>query len=321
MQDGRDRIITVGDAATGMEAVFGTVGARLVALRRPDGRGGRIELVHGTSASGPGAGADPYAGAVCGRYANRIGGGRFPLDGRIVEIATNEGSNTLHGGPQGFDARPWSAETAVDGVRFRLTSPDGDQGFPGRAAITADYRFTGGTLSLDLTATTDAPTVMNLTHHAYWNLAGAGDALGHTLEIAAGSFTPVGPGLIPTGAIEPVAGTRFDFRSARRVAGSFDHNFCLDGERGVLRRACRLADPESGRAMEMWTTEAGLQVYTADHFGPHLVGADGPLRRNGGIALEPQTFPDAPNRPAFPDATLRPGRTYRHRIEWRFTGR
>ena len=287
------------DNGTGLVATLSTRGARLASFTM-DG----VELLVGTEAD--------YAGAVCGRYANRIANAQFPLDGRIVKLVANHGGNTLHGGARGFDKYEWEAREDASGVTFTMTSPDGDQGFPGALDAWAHYSLEGDTLTLALKAQCSAPTVVNLTNHAYWNLAGGGDARGHILQIAADHYLPVDENLIPLDGITAVAGTDFDFRSPRVIATEKDHNFCLTGERGKLRPVAMLRDPQSGRRLDFSTTEAGLQLYTAQHFSA-------PLTRYGGVALEAQTWPDAPNNAAFPSAVLRPGETYRHTMSWRFS--
>ena len=282
----------------GIVATLSSLGARLVSLKWHG-----VETLFG--------GEPDYAGVICGRFANRIADGAFTLDGKRYELARNEPRATLHGGPKGFDKLPWTGEPVPKGVRYTLFSPDGDQGFPGAITATATYTLTRGLLACDLTAETTEPTVVNLTNHAYWNLAGSGDARNQTLQIFADRYTPADDRLIPVGQPLPVAGTRFDFRKARPIAEIYDINFCLTDARGELHHAATLADPKTKRSLELWTTEPGLQLYTAQHFSA-------PQTQYGAIALEPQTWPDAPNRPDFPSATLRPGETYGHRIEWRF---
>jgi aldose 1-epimerase len=286
------------DGGTGLVATLSTHGARLESVKW-----------HGTEILAGGV-AD-YAGAVCGRYANRIAGGAFTLDGVRHELSRNEPGATLHGGKEGFDKRDWVASHIAQGVRYTLLSPDGDQGFPGGVIATATYALVGDLLVLELTASTTLPTVVNLTNHAYWNLAGGGDARKHYLQISADRYTPANAALIPQGPPKDVAGTEFDFRKSREISGIYDINFCLNGKRGELQHAATLSEPKSRRSLEVWTTEPGVQLYTSQHFSA-------PLTQYGAIALEPQTWPDAPNRPDFPPATLRPGDQYQHRIEWRF---
>ncbi|MFK4064425.1 aldose epimerase family protein [Streptomyces sp. NPDC029674] len=252
----------------------------------------------------------PYFGALVGRYANRIAGGSFVLDGRTYHLARNNGPNALHGGERGFDKHVWDAEPAgAHGVRLSRVSPDGEEGYPGRLAVSATYTLDGaGALRIAYEATTDAPTVVNLTNHTYWNLAGVGtgSALGHELRIAASRITPVDGDGIPTGVYEDVAGTRFDFRAGRGAGPGYDHNYVLD--KGVTAEpveVAELCDPVSGRVLTVATTEPGLQLYTADHFAAEL-----PFAPGDGIALETQRFPDSPRRTHFPAAVLRPGEVY-----------
>ncbi|MFJ2769783.1 aldose epimerase family protein [Streptomyces sp. NPDC087300] len=269
----------------------------------------------------------PYFGALVGRYANRIAGGAFALDGRTYRLARNNGPNGLHGGERGFDKHVWHAEPeGAHGVRLSRVSPDGEEGYPGRLAVSVTYSLEpadapGGTGALRIAyeATTDAPTVVNLTNHTYWNLAGAGtgSALGHEVRIAAARLTPVDGTGIPTGAYEEVGGTRFDFRVARAVGAGIDHNYVLD--KGVTAgpvEVARLCDPGSGRVLSVATTEPGLQLYTADHFAGDL-----PFAPGGGIALETQRFPDSPNQSGFPSAVLRVGEVFSSESVYAFSAR
>ncbi|MEU6222987.1 aldose epimerase family protein [Streptomyces sp. NPDC047042] len=250
---------------------------------------------------------EPYFGALVGRYANRIAGASFPLDGRTYELAPNNAPNSLHGGTHGFDKRVWDAEPVEHGVRLSRVSPDGEEGFPGRLAVSATYTLDAdGALRIAYEAVTDAPTVINLTNHTYWNLSGpaSGSTAGHILRVDASRYTPVDADLIPTG-VEPVAGSRFDFRAERKVGDLYDHNFVLDkGRTADAVEVAELYDPASGRVVTVATTEPGLQLYTADHLGE-------PFGPGHGVALETQHFPDSPNRPEFPSTELRPGDTFR----------
>ncbi|EGX57381.1 aldose 1-epimerase [Streptomyces zinciresistens K42] len=260
----------------------------------------------------------PYLGALVGRYANRIAGGRFPLDGVTYAVEPNSPPNSLHGGGRGFDKRVWDVQPVAHGLRLSRVSPHGEEGFPGRLAVTATYTLEeGGALRFAYEAVTDAPTVVNLTNHSYFNLAGprSGGAGGHELRLAASRFTPVDADLIPDGPLREVAGSRFDFRQGRKTGAGYDHNFVFD--KGVTARAeevAELYDPSSGRALTVATTEPGIQVYTGDHLGePHAPG--------DGIALETQHFPDSPNRPDFPSTVLRPGEVYRSETVYAFSAR
>ncbi|MFJ4961061.1 aldose epimerase family protein [Streptomyces sp. NPDC088729] len=258
----------------------------------------------------------PYFGALVGRYANRIAGAAFELDGRAHRLTRNEGRNHIHGGSRGFDKRMWRAAAVRDGVRMTLVSEDGEEGFPGRLDFSVTYTVeAGGALRIACRATTDAPTVLNPTNHTYWNLAGAdsGSALGQQLRIAAGHITPVDAESVPTGELMPVAGSRFDFRRMRAVGAGYDHNFVLDEAGDGV--AAELYDAGSGRVLTVRTSEPGLQLYTADHF-------DGrPFGPCAGIALETQHFPDSPNRPEFPSTVLRPGEEFASSTEFAFSVR
>ncbi|MFI7391947.1 aldose epimerase family protein [Streptomyces tendae] len=259
---------------------------------------------------------EPYLGALVGRYANRIGGGRFPLDGRTYTLEPNEGPNTLHGGARGFDKRVWDVAAVEEGVRLSRVSPHGEEGFPGRVEMSVTYTLDGaGALRIAYEAVTDAPTVLNPTNHSYFNLGGSGHAGGHELRLAASRITPVDAGLIPTGALDDVTDTRFDFRRARKVGSGYDHNFVLDkGVTAAAEEVAELYDPASGRVLTVATTEPGLQLYTADHLGEPFAPGDG-------IALETQHFPDSPNRPGFPSTVLRPGEVFRSETVYGFSVR
>ncbi|MFE0358437.1 aldose epimerase family protein [Streptomyces nigra] len=260
----------------------------------------------------------PYLGALIGRYANRIAGGRFPLDGVSYALDPNTPPNSLHGGARGFDKRVWDVAPVEHGLRLTRVSPHGEEGFPGRLEVTATYTLEdGGALRFVYEAVTDAPTVVNLTNHSYFNLAGAGsgDAGGHELRLDASRFTPVDADLIPTGVLEDVTGTRFDFRQARKVGSGYDHNFALDkGVTKDAREVAELYDPSSGRLLTVSTTEPGLQLYTADQI-------EEPFSPGDGVALETQHFPDSPNRPDFPSTVLRPGEVYRSETVYAFSAR
>ncbi|GAA2419685.1 galactose mutarotase [Streptomyces pulveraceus] len=278
-----------------------TYGGIVQSVEVPDRDGARAGVALGLpDLAGYETFSGPYFGALVGRYANRIGGARFELDGRTHRLTPNEGRNQVHGGARGFDKRVWRAREVAGGVELSLVSEDGEEGFPGRLAVSAAYTLDeGGALRITYRATTDAPTVLNLTNHTYWNLAGdgSGSALGQVLRIAAGRITPADAESLPTGAFLPVEGTRFDFREPVPVGAGYDHNFVLDG----TGPAAELYDAASGRVLTVTTTEPGLQLYTADHF-------DGrPFGPCAGIALETQHFPDSPNRPEFPSTVLRPG--------------
>ena len=297
-----------------LRASFTPLGARLVSVYF-DG----VDVVAGARDDAGFMAGEVYAGAVCGRFAGRISHARFPLDGREIVLTPTAGGDQLHGGPTNFCNTLWKAEPSGSTVKFSLHSPDGDQGFPGDLDVTAAYGLEGSVLSLELEARTAKPTVINLTNHTYWNLAGQGSGLDQEAMIEAQSYLPLNERKLPTGAVATVAGTRWDFRKMRKVGEPYDHCFVLGGRRGELKRACVMRDPKSGRRMEVHTTECGLQFYTADHWSEAMTGKYGPLSQHCSIAIEPQNFPDAPNHPNFPSAVLRPGEVYRHRSEWRFS--
>lgn len=270
-----------------------------------------------------------FFGAIVGRYANRIAGGKFILDGERFETDANDNGNTLHGGSKGLDRRVWRiAETGPDFATFTIRDPAGWMGFPGALDISCTYRLKPpATLCVELAATCDRPTLCNLAHHSYFNLddGGRSDILDHRLRIAASAYLPVDEEGIPTGAVMPVEGTAFDFVLPRAIRPSdggetpYDHNFCLSAARGPLRQAAWAQGPASGIEMEVWTTEPGLQLFTGHFPDREAAGLGGiPYRSRAGFCLEPQIWPDSPNQPYFPQAVLRPGEEYRQVSEYRF---
>lgn len=294
-------------------------GGIVQSLEVPDREGHAASVVLGFAdldgyLSNPG----PYLGALIGRYANRIAHGRFPLDGLTYALDPNDPPNSLHGGERGFDKRVWQVTPVEHGVRLSRVGPHGEEGFPGRLEVSATYTLSSdGALRIVYEAVTDAPTVVNLTNHSYFNLAGAGSgsAGGHELRIAASRYTPVDADLIPTGSLDEVAGTRFDFRQARKAGAGYDHNFVLDkGVTGAAEQVAELYDPSTGRALTVATTEPGLQLYTGEHLTEPFAPGDG-------IALETQHFPDSPNRPDFPSTVLRPGEVFRSETVYAFSVR
>jgi aldose 1-epimerase len=281
-----------------------------------------------------------FLGCLVGRYANRIARGEFTLDGKKHTLAKNNGPNALHGGPTGFHSRLWTPKVVggPEGEALELTyvSKDGEEGYPGTltARVVYSLRADGG-LVIDYSATTDAPTIVNLTNHAYFNLSGEGEGtiLGHEMQIEADTYTPVDPTLIPTGEMARVEGTPFDFRKATPIGariesadeqlkrgGGYDHNYVLRGKAGELRLVARVVEPGSGRALEVFTTEPGIQFYSGNFLDGSITGKSGkPYVRRGGFCLEAQHYPDSPNRPEWPSVVLRPGQTYRHTTVYRVT--
>lgn len=315
-------------------------GGYVVSIVAPD-RAGRTADVTLGYADATGYAADrAYLGSIVGRYANRIARGRFELDGKGYTLAANNGPNALHGGPSGFHKRLWTARVTGgpdgDALELLYVSRDGEEGYPGTvtAKVVYSLRSDGG-LVIDYTATTDAPTIVNLTNHAYFNLAGEGEGtiLGHRMQIEADAFTPVDATLIPTGEVRPVEGTPFDFRrpvaigeridatdEQLKAGGGYDHNYVLRGRAGQLRLAARVVEPGSGRALEVYTTEPGLQFYSGNFLDGSITGKSGrPYPRRGAFCLEAQHFPDSPNQPTFPQVVLRPGQTYRQTTVYRLT--
>jgi aldose 1-epimerase len=321
-----------------------TYGGIIQSLETPDANGDVDNVVLGfddlegyVQNNNPG----PYFGALIGRYGNRIAGGTFELDGQTYQLPVNNGPNTLHGGPKGFDTKVWAAADVsgddVAALELELVSPDGDMGFPGTLTTTVTYSLDADSnLSIHYEATTDAPTVVNLTNHTYWNLdgEGSGSIYDHQLQLDASGYTPVDETLIPTGEIAPVEGTPFDFREPTAIGErirendqqllygqGYDHNWVLDREddgaregsdsEDALEEAAVLHDPDSGRTLTVTTTEPGIQFYSGNFLDGTLVGTSGRIYRQGdGLALETQHFPDSPNQPAFPSTVLRPGEVY-----------
>ena len=306
-------------------------GGIVTSLWVPDRDGDLGDIVLGYDTLGQYLEGSPYFGAIVGRYGNRIANGRFTLDGVEYSLAVNNGPNHLHGGIKGFDKVVWNAEPYVEpdevGLRLDYTSPDGEEGYPGNLAVTVVYALTNrDELRVEYVAETDRATVVNLTHHGYFNLAGhaSGDILRHELIIAADRFTPVDEGLIPIGELRDVAGTPMDFRAPFaigeridaddeqiRVGGGYDHNWVLNGDAGTLRFAARVSEPTTGRVLEVYTTEPGVQFYAGNFLDGSNVGKGGvPYARRSGFCLETQHYPDSPNRSEFPSTVLRPGERY-----------
>jgi len=303
-----------------------TYGARVVSVEAPDRNGKKADVVLGYSdlaqyESDPGT----YFGAIVGRYGNRIAKGKFSIDGHNYQIPTNNNGNALHGGPAGFSSKVWTAKEIPHGVEMTLVSPDGDMGFPGELTLRVTYRLEGSALVIIYNATTTKPTVINVTNHSYFNLAGDGNGtiLPTLLMIDADRYTPIDAGLIPTGELAPVAGTPFDFRKptaigARidqpneqlKLAGGYDHNFVLNGKGPEKHLAAKAVDPASGRTLTVTTTEPGVQFYSGNFLDGTRTGKfGGKYAIHAGFCLETQHFPDSPNHPKFPSTLLKPGET------------
>jgi aldose 1-epimerase len=326
--------------ACGGQACITNYGGIVVSLTVPDAAGNPADVVLGYDTLDAYVRQNPYFGCLVGRYGNRIAHGRFRLDGRDYVLALNDGDNHLHGGEKGFDKVVWNAvpEENDGGPALVLSyvSPNGEEGYPGTLSVKATYTLTRDNgLELVFSATTDAPTLCNLTHHSYFNLAGAGtgDILDHEVMINADRFTPVDDTLIPTGDVRAVEGTPLDFRQPTgvgdrinaddeqlRLAGGYDHNWVLNKQRdGELSLAARVREPASGRTMEVLTTEPGMQFYSGNFLDGTLTGKGGAVyEQHSGFCMEPQHYPDAPNKPAFPSAVLRPGDVYANTIVYRF---
>jgi aldose 1-epimerase len=326
--------------AKGMEARVTNFGAILVSLKTPDRRGALADIVLGFDTFDGYLNTKKYFGATVGRYANRIAHGEFTLDGHTYTLARNNGENSLHGGVHGFYKAVWKGH-AIGGpqpaIEFTYLSRDGEEGFPGNLNVTVRYTLTDANeLRIDYSAATDKPTVVNLTNHSFFNLAGegSGDVLGDVATIDADGFTPVVAGLIPTGELRPVAGTPFDFRQPTaigtrigapdeqlRLAGGYDQNYVLNHLAGKLGFAARVSDPASGRTMEVLTTEPGLQFYTANTLGGSERGKGGHVYGpHSAFCLETGHFPDSPNHPNFPTTVVRPGAQFHSTTVYRFGG-
>lgn len=325
----------------GMEARIMTYGGIVTALTAPDRKGHFADVVLGYDSLQGYLKDSPYFGALIGRYGNRIAKGRFTLDGKTYHLATNNGPNSLHGGNVGFDKVVWKvakAETTPDGPRLTLTytSRDGEEGYPGTLSVTAAYTLgNNNELRLDYTATTTQATVVNLTQHSYFNLRGHGDILGHLVQIDADRFTPVDSTLIPSGELKSVAGTPFDFRTPTAIGArieandeqlkngkGYDHNWVINRARPGLAKLAAAFEPETGRVLEVYSTEPGLQFYSGNFLDGTLTGKGGWVYElRNGFCMEAQHFPDSPNEPQFPSTVLKPGETYHNTIIYRFSAR
>jgi aldose 1-epimerase len=329
--------------AQGATAIICNYGGIVTSLRMPDRKGRFRDIVLGFKTLAEYAEKSPYFGCLVGRFANRVAGGKFTLDGKAYQLAVNNGPNSLHGGLRGFDKVVWDAESneiveTVQGpsLKLRYVSADGEEGYPGKLSVTAIYTLTHrNELKLVYRARTDRKTIVNLTHHSYFNLAGegSGDILDHQVTLHASRYTPIDRNLIPTGRIQSVKGTPFDFRAAQAVgaridqaneqlrhANGYDHNWIADKPPGKLGLMARVTEPGSGRVMEVLSTAPGFQFYSGNFLDGTLNGKSGktyPFR--SGFCIEPQHYPDSPNHRNFPSAVLKPGEIYKHTIIYRFS--
>jgi aldose 1-epimerase len=319
--------------ANGMVAKITDYGGIITELHAPDRDGMLADVVLGFETLDPYFGEHPYFGALIGRYANRIARGRFELDGQDYQLDVNDGIHHLHGGRMGFHRVKWQSLADAEGLTLTYRSADGEMGYPGNLDVTVRYELTDDNeLVLRCQAVADRATPVNLTQHSYFNLAGGGDILSHELMIRADTFTPVDSTLIPTGALAPVAGTPLDFRSPRpigeqigqpdqqlRHGAGYDHNFVLDKLPGRMALAARAHDPLSGRILELFTEQPGVQFYSGNFLDGSLAGKGRVYRHRTGFCLEPQHFPDSPNQPTFPNTILRPGEQYTTESRFRFS--
>lgn len=344
LPDGTPVEAVILSASNGVSARIMTLGATLQSFSGPDRTGKIADVTLGYDDARSYVDHPNYWGQTIGRYANRIAGGRFTLDGKTYQLTQNDKSNSLHGGSVGFDKRIWQIVNVSDAgglakVALRLVSPSGDQGYPGTLTVTTTYTLDDrGSLVIDYAASTDAPTIVNLTNHALFNLAGEGapgGVLTHRLTMPAHRYTPVNAALIPTGELRDAAGTPFDFTKARVldevvrdgrdpqivIGRGIDHNFVMDaGKTAEPKLLARLEDPHSGRVLEVLSDQPGLQVYTGNFLDGTLIGKNHHLYRMGdGIALEPQLYPDTPNQSTFGSARVAPGAPYHHRMIYRLS--
>jgi aldose 1-epimerase len=309
-----------------VEAGIITYGGTIVYLRTPDRNGKLDDIVLGCDSVEKYMAQKAYLGAIIGRYANRIAHGAFQLDGQTYHIPKNDGDNALHAGIRGFDKVVWSAKEIPDGIALSYVSPDGDQGFPGTMSTTVRYTLSGGKLRIDYSATTDKDTVVNLTNHSYFNLAGQGngDILKDVVKIDAARMTPVDATLIPTGELKPVKGTPFDFLTPHAVGErieaddeqlhlghGYDHNFVLNHAPGEFAEAAEVYEPTTGRILRVLTDQPGIQFYTGNFLDGSITGKEGRVyKRRYALCLETQHFPDSPNHPSFPTTELKPGQQF-----------
>ena len=310
-----------------------TYGAIIHELYVPDKRGDVADIVLGFDSVTAYERENTYFGCVVGRYANRIAKGRFSLDGKTYQLAQNHGDNHLHGGLRGFDKQVWQAQIDGDALLLQLDSPDGEEGYPGTVQVRVRYQLDDDGLDISYQAETDAPTIINLTNHSYFNLAGRGDVLSHLVRLNAQQFTPVDEQFIPLGELRGVANTPFDFREARalgerihdsneqlRRTGGYDHNWVLETkpEGDSKIPDAEVYEPDSGRSLRLYTTQPGMQLYSGNLLEPGIGKGARPYPKHGGLCLETQHFPDSPNQPHFPSVRLEPGDVYQHKTRFVF---
>ena len=324
----------------GLRARISNWGATLVEMSVPDRTGKVADVTLGFDDVERYREPHPFFGSIAGRFANRIAGGKFMLDGKEIALAKNSGGNHIHGGARGFDKRIWKKETigsdkGTTFVKLSYVSEDGEEGYPGTLKTSVTYTLTEkDELRIDYEATTDKTTVLNLTNHAYWNLAGSGDVLGHELKINASRYTAVDDALIPTGEIRPVAGTPLDFTTAKLIGRDiealkgeksprgYDHNYVIDAAKAdELALAAEVRDPASGRRMRVLTTQPGVQVYTGNHLKDVAGRGGATYGQHAGVCFETQHFPDSPNHQDFPSTVLRPGETFRSTTIYEFSAK
>jgi len=316
-----------------------TYGGIVQSIEAPDRNGKTANIVLGFDGLDGyvQTGNKPYMGAIIGRYANRIAGGTFQLNGKTYHVPKNDGDNALHGGINGFNKKVWTSTESENGVELKYVSKDGEEGFPGNLTTTVRYTLKGNELRIDYTATSDADTVLNLTNHSYFNLKGQGngDILGHAMKINAHRYTPVDKNLIPTGELAPVAGTPFDFleptaigaridadNEQLKLARGYDQNWVLEGDGKKVIVAAEAYEPTTGRVLEVLTDQPGIQFYTGNFLDGSVTGTDGKVyKKRYAFCLETQHYPDSPNHPEFPTTELKPGQTFRSTTVYRFSAR
>ena len=307
----------------GVEVSITNFGGAITSIKAPDRNGVFADVALGYDTLDEYVRNPRYLGALIGRHANRIAHGKFSLNGVEYQLAQNNGANHLHGGNKGFDKRVWNAAESESGLRLEYFSKDGEENYPGNLNVDVTYSLNDqNELRIEYHATTDKDTIVNLTNHAYFNLAGSGSILDHELTLNADSFIPVSEDLIPTGEIKAVEGTSMDFRTGRAIApGGYDHNFVLnDWKHGSMRSVARLREPVSGRVMEVLTTQPGMQFYSGNFLDGSLIGKGGvAYQKYAGLCLETQHYPDSPNHPHFPTTVLRAGETYHEVTVYKFT--